>query len=96
MQHLLMTMARLFLRLSKVRIFPKATKKKAALEGAFVHQTPLQGKPLPLTLAKVRKKALTMKVPGLEGIPHNLSSHPLLTVTECKRLKSEAKSSTSQ
>jgi hypothetical protein len=90
MQHLLMMMACLFLRLSKVRIFPKAAVhvKKAALEGVSV----LQGKSLPSTLTKVQEKAFALKVPCLEGIHHNLSPHPFLTVTEFKRLKSDAKS----
>jgi hypothetical protein len=61
MQQLLMTMAHLFLRLSKVRIFPKAANhvKKAALEEAIARQKLFHGKPLPSTLAKVRKKALS-------------------------------------
>jgi len=41
MQHLFITITWRFLRLSKLRIFPRATdhKKKAALEGAWVRHT---------------------------------------------------------
>jgi hypothetical protein len=79
MKHLLMTTTCLFLKLSKVRIFPSAADhtKNAALGGDLVLHTLFQGKLLPSALDKALKKSLTLKVPFLEGIHHILSWLPL-------------------
>ena len=59
----------LFLKLSKVKIFPKAAvhEKKATLEGTFDRHTSFQGKDVPIV--KEREKVVTMhfKSPALEN-----------------------------
>jgi hypothetical protein len=79
--------------LSKVRIFPRAAdhEKKAAIEGAWVHHTHFQGKQVLIGQVKEWEKDLTLKRPFSKGTQQNLSSSPLLTITECSIWKKEAK-----
>jgi hypothetical protein len=93
-----MTITCRFLKLSKVRILPKAADhvKKAVLEGAWVHQMLFQRKRLFSKQAKEQKNDLTLNIPLLEETHQNLSSLPLLTVTECKTCRKEGKTPTSQ
>jgi hypothetical protein len=62
--HLLTTMAYRFLRLSIVRIFPRAADqaKKAALKRTSVHQILLQGKGV-TSLRKIQKSFLIILAP---------------------------------
>jgi hypothetical protein len=97
-QHLFITITCRFLRLSKVRIFPRAVghEKKAALERVWVRHTYFQGNRVPIGRVKEWKKDLTLNRHFLEGIYQSLSSPPLLTITECNIWKKEAKTFTSQ
>jgi hypothetical protein len=84
MQDLLITITWRFLRLSKVRIFLRATdhEKKVTLEGAWVYHTHFQGKRVPIGRVQELKKDLTLKRPFLEETHQSLSSPPLLTITK--------------
>jgi hypothetical protein len=88
----------LFLRLSRGRILPSIVDhtKKAALGGALVLHRLFQGKPLPFTLDRAPKKSLTLNLPFLEGIHHNLSSLPIQIETDYNFRNKEAETSTSQ
>jgi hypothetical protein len=98
MQHLFTIIACIFLRLSKVRIMPRATdhSKKTTLKRAQVWHALFQEKQLPSDPAKELKKDLTLNKPLLEETHQSLSSLPLLTKTVWNTWKKEAKTSTSQ
>jgi hypothetical protein len=69
---------------------------KKPLAKEFVSVTLFQGKRHPTEQAKELKKDPIVNKPFLEETHHNLSSLPLLTMTECDTWKKEAKTSTSQ
>lgn len=87
-----------FLRLSTIRILPRAAdhEKKATIEGVWVRYTLFRGNRLPSEQAKELKKDLTLNNPFLEETHHSLSARSLLTIVECNTWKKEAKTSTSQ
>jgi hypothetical protein len=88
----------LFLRLSTVRILPRAADqaKKTALEGTGVRHILFQGKCLPSEQAKELKKDLTLNNHLLEETHQSLFARSLLTMTECNTWKKKAKILTSQ
>jgi len=83
-QHLFSMTKCLFLRLSTVRILPRAANhtKKAVIEGAWVRYTHFQGKQLPSEQAR-ELKDLTLNRPLLEETHQSLSAWPLLTIAKC-------------
>jgi hypothetical protein len=84
-QHLSTMMICLFLRLSTVRILPRAADhaKKVTLEGAWIRHTLFQEKHLPSELAKELKKDLTLNKLFLEKTHQSLFARSLLTMAEC-------------
>jgi len=97
-QHLFTIIKFLFLRLSKVKILPRAADqvKKAALGGAWDRHTHFHGNRVPPAHIIEPKNDFTLNTPFLDGTHIRQSALSIFTLVEPSHWKKEAKTSTSQ